>query len=130
MNVKALRKLVREERYKDLVSYINELNNEEQILQTISVLKKQQAFIDKTGKNRYKRYIKRILTPHENMQKYVYEIKIANDLFAQERKLQGILKKYLRDDERLAAVWKKISESFSKRTANVKEGMRSWSSFD
>ena len=61
MSVKELRKLVREERYKELVLYINELNNEEQILQTISVLKKQHAFVDKKGKNSYKKYIRRII---------------------------------------------------------------------
>ena len=123
MSVKELRKLVREERYKELVLYINELNNEEQILQTISVLKKQHAFVDKKGKNSYKKYIRRILTSYKAVQKYVYEVEIANELFVQERKMQNILRKHLRDDERLAAVWKKISESFSKRTESVKDGI-------
>jgi len=123
MSVKELRKLVREERYKELVSYINELNNEEQILQTIGVLKKQQAFVDKKGKNSYKKYIKKIQISCNAVQKYVSEVEIANELFVQERKMQNILRKHLREDERLAAVWKKISESFSKRTEKIKDGI-------
>ena len=123
MNEKELRKLIREERYKDLISYINKLSDEDQILQTVNVLKKQQVFVDKKGKKRYNKYIKRIITSHETMKKYICEVKIANELFIQERKLQNILKKYLRDEERLAAVWKQISESFYKKAESIKDGI-------
>ncbi len=120
MNAKELKKKLKEKKYDEIISFINKLDNEAEIQEAIIWLKTNRVFIDTTGKNRYKRKIKKIINPSPIIQNYVYELNIVNLVFIQDKKVQNYLKRKIFPQDRLSALWRVLSEIYDEKVEEVK----------
>ena len=89
METKELKKQWRGGQYNQIIAFINELCDEQEISATIISLKENRVFIDTTGRNCYRRIIKKIVNQSILIKNYIYELSIVNLLFVQDKKVKN-----------------------------------------
>ena len=120
METKELKKRWREGQYNQIIAFINELCDEQKISATIISLKETRVFIDTTGRNCYRRIIKKIVNQSILIKNYIYELNIINLLFVQDKKVQNYLKRKISAHKRLAVLLKTFGESYGMNVDRLK----------
>jgi len=120
METKELKKQWRGGQYNQIIAFINELCDEQEISATIISLKENRVFIDTTGRNCYRRIIKKIVNQSILIKNYIYELNIVNLLFVQDKKVQNYLKRKISANKRLAVLWKTFGEAYGMNVDRLK----------
>ncbi len=90
-NMKELKKLLKKKQYENIIKLLLSINDEEEIDKAICLLKKEETFVDRSGKLKYDEMILNIETNNSKILNYFEELKIINLLFAEERKMQSFI---------------------------------------
>ena len=90
--MKELKKLIKRKQYNEIVEYVGSVISQHSLSEIIAFLKKEEVFIDRNGKRCYDQYIYTLRDKCPSFIEYCVELELVNQLFAQERKLQRVLK--------------------------------------
>ena len=90
--MKELKKLIKRKQYNEIVEYVGSVISQHSLSEIIAFLKKEEVFIDRNGKRCYDQYTYILRDKCPLFIEYCDELELVNQLFAQERKLQRVLK--------------------------------------
>ncbi|MBQ7761635.1 MAG: hypothetical protein IJ400_06230 [Clostridia bacterium] len=89
--MKELKKLLKKKQYENIIKLLLSLNDEDDIDKVICFLKKEETFVDRSGKLKHDETISRVKTDNQKILSYFEELNIINLLFAEERKMQSFI---------------------------------------